>query len=177
MAPEKVVGDMRWDEDVYACEQEKFAARMRPCLKRHLSVLDYGCGIGRWTFFLSEDGRGYVGYDPVPRAIEIAEDLNPRELFTTDRELCDNADLGWTCTVLQHLCDSQVIDALSFLREKCERLILVENVSQHNDRDYIYFRTIAQYVMLMRAAGWIWGQDFIHVFGNEAHGVIFGEKK
>jgi len=68
------------------------------------TVLDFGCGIGRWTQILSCYGSRYVGCDRDAAAIERARRQFPQHEFTTV-ESAPQADLLFTNSVIIHLED------------------------------------------------------------------------
>lgn len=65
------------------------------------TILDFGCGPGRFAEVLAEYGE-YTGYDLVPEAAA----MNP---LRTVRQLTDVYDLGVAIQVLQHIPNKQVI--------------------------------------------------------------------
>ena len=72
------------------------------------TVIDYGCGIGRFTEFLKTKFKNYVGVD-------IVRKLPQNETFVAAGDFLKSkisADAIFTCVVLQHITDDKYLDTL-----------------------------------------------------------------
>lgn len=108
--------------------------------KKITSVLDMGCGLGRWVpFWVDGIGVGrYTGVEPVQELMVEAERrheaANNIEIILGDLVDLDPAlgkrhwDLGFTFTVLEHIPPGDVAKAAQVLKERTKRLCLIEMV-------------------------------------------------
>jgi SAM-dependent methyltransferase len=85
-------------------------------------VLEVGCGGGRDAQLLISMGYDYIGTDPVPELIEIAQAENPSGQFVV-RSVYDLALLNpmpydgfWACAVLLHIPRARINEALQEIR-------------------------------------------------------------
>jgi SAM-dependent methyltransferase len=139
-------------------EFERFTAwqsdQLFPSLRAQLrgdekSILDFGCGAGRFTPELARliGGRA-IGVDPIPRLLEMASKAEGVE-YKIVRDgilpLSDaSIDAAWICIVLSSITDP---DALALSAREIERVLvpgglvfLVENVEDKPDKPTFCFR-------------------------------------
>ncbi|HET7435321.1 MAG TPA: class I SAM-dependent methyltransferase [Thermoanaerobaculia bacterium] len=131
------------------------------------SVLDLGCGIGRWSRQLAERGANVVGVDVAPAMIEEARrrsagySIDYRVADLRDLDLGRTFDVVLAVTVLQH-----ILDDVEFARAAANvarhlapggRAVLLEaaptRVNASCDTHVFRARTAAQYLDAFRAAG------------------------
>lgn len=82
-------------------ERHKIGLAVETLISQHDSILDFGCGPGRFADLLAEYGD-YTGFDLMPEAAA----LNP---YCTVTELTDHYDLGVAIQVFQHIPDDATI--------------------------------------------------------------------
>lgn len=58
------------------------------CCQDSESILDYGCGIGRWSTFFPD--KKYVGYDISPKVLKIAKDINGSKFVNELNDIFDS---------------------------------------------------------------------------------------
>lgn len=135
------------------------------------AVLDYGCGIGRWSLEIARRGAQVTSVDFSAAMLSEAETriraagASTRCRFVradvTKIELDDRFDVIIGVTVLQHvLADGQLAEAIARLARHLKpggRLIMVEAAPsltyQHCDTATFQARTLPNYVAKAEAAG------------------------
>jgi ubiquinone/menaquinone biosynthesis C-methylase UbiE len=98
-----------YNEAIHACQYRALAPHLAAC--RGCSILDVGCGVGRWTLRLARNGNRVVGVDLSPTMIEVARERAVRERLDCDFRVADVAQLAlgtrfdaiFAVTVLQHV--------------------------------------------------------------------------
>jgi ubiquinone/menaquinone biosynthesis C-methylase UbiE len=146
-------------------------------------ILDFGCGVGRFTPLLAGiPGKEVIGVDVSPSMVEMARRaspaldfrvVNPRRLPFPDGYF----DALWTCTVLQHIPDAELPHVVKELRRVLKPdavVLLFENTNQHGKRTsgsgHVVFRRDTEYRVLFPGIGSAeaWPVE------KEAHTVITG---
>lgn len=140
-------------------DQQK--AILFPLLKSELdgsesTVLDFGCGPGRFTQNLAEliGGRG-VGVDITPELLELApkspnvffQHINMGELPFTDASF----DVVWACLVLGGIPNDKLNQNLSEIQRVLRPggiFFYIENTSALSDTAYWFFRDELTYIDL-----------------------------
>ncbi len=114
------------------CEADKNMNRLYDALQRQLffrllkkcrnvnTVLEIGCGIGRWAGYLQNHGLSYTGIDISPKMVEIARKRVPSAAFFTMSADAlaiedEKVDLVVSVTVLQHIPYKQQCKAIAEL--------------------------------------------------------------
>lgn len=122
------------------------------------NILDYGCGVGRFTPLLNGiPGKTAYGVDVSPRMVEMAKEgapsvdfrvVSPRALPFPDGFF----HCLWTCTVLQHVPDAEIEATVRELRRVATRgalVVLFENTNNHGKRTsgsgHVVFRRELEY--------------------------------
>ncbi|OLE22997.1 MAG: hypothetical protein AUI36_33665 [Cyanobacteria bacterium 13_1_40CM_2_61_4] len=137
-----------------------------PLLRRQLTgtektILDFGCGPGRFTRDLAELIHGKaIGVDPVERFLKMAprDDRVEYRHLSGGRIPCAAAsmDMAWICLVFGGLTDPQSLDTavqeIDRVLKPGGLLFLVENTSKKPDADYWRFRSPDAYRQLFRFA-------------------------
>jgi len=116
--------------------------------KKISSVLDVGCGLGRWAPFWTE-GIGvkrYTGIEPTPELAAEAErrfegrsgiEIILGELIDQDTELGRRSwDLGFTFTVLEHIPPADIAPVVEIIKRRTKRVLLVEMVKAGKGADF-----------------------------------------
>jgi ubiquinone/menaquinone biosynthesis C-methylase UbiE len=159
--------DVEGNKNLYIDILHKLALQRNWTLGRDDVVLDFGCGVGRFTEWLEKRSRKVIGLDSMPAMIEAARDLHPRSRcewmsYGGDRlPLKDcSVDRILSVFVLQHVLDD---DSLSTLINEFSRLLrssgtvaLIEQVVPSTDNvvaGYIRQRTVEEYRQVFAASG------------------------
>ena len=154
-----------------------------PHLKTDLPTIDYGCGVGRWSFLFPS--KSYVGMDIEGNLLEIAKSRNPKKNYLllespSLTELEDNvvqefqkASQFFSACVFQHCNDELVLKILKNLYDiKSEgiRFVLYENIEVK--LDHVAGRRGQDYVKLFTKAGYkVDATLYAHKVHNEKHGL------
>lgn len=79
--------------DYFAVYKQKFVERiLGPSYSQ--PVLDFGCGIGNLTRFLTQSFREVYGYDPSSESLSIAKQRAPEAQFVSDESLLQSKYFG-----------------------------------------------------------------------------------
>lgn len=136
-----------------------------PLLRDHLtgeekSILDFGCGPGRFTSDLANILSGQaIGVDPISELIDLAPktgNVEYRTMLGRDIPADDNSmDIVWVCLVLGGITED---DELIHIREEIIRVLkdgslifLVENTSDKPNNTYWKYRSEEFYLELFSA--------------------------
>lgn len=124
------------------------------------SILDYGCGFGRLfpVYFESIPNVTVWGFEPEASMRKDAERLWPAANIVGDVKKLDKVtgdfDLGVSFTVLQHMSEPVMRDAVRVLEERCRNILLVEDTDPRyyrSDHGHLSVgRTVAVYRGLMQ---------------------------
>lgn len=174
MTDERIVGRIDWTRAEYYKELDRWASIIEPHLKQvqpqqssnNSTVLDIGCGVGRWTNLLSKYFTDYYGCDITDNAIEktkiAAENIGLNYTLT---KIVDNIlpfknikfDLVWTCVVLQHIVDKELLEyyaqQMSYAVKPEGYLLITENIAECKDSHYMNFRPESYYKELFGSVG------------------------
>ncbi|MBU1298072.1 MAG: methyltransferase domain-containing protein [Bacteroidetes bacterium] len=64
-------------ENIALCEYQTIAPALLRYLPKHGKILEAGCGLGRWVFYLKQRGFDIAGIDLAAEAVEIAKRYEP----------------------------------------------------------------------------------------------------
>lgn len=176
MSGERVVGNINWTEKEYNMEYERWRSYYVKIMKPADLILDFGCGIGRWSSFLSEYGS-YHGCDIIDfpgKNFELIKDC----IIPFGKT---QFDLIWTCVVLQHIIDERLLE--NYIQQFHSRLknngrvIITENISDNRSNNYIMYRSLKDYVSLFKEAGFEKWDYMIFSSSNEDHVIIEFKKE
>jgi ubiquinone/menaquinone biosynthesis C-methylase UbiE len=141
------------ENDIFSVTQKQ-KELIFPFLKNNLTgyekvILDFGCGIGRFSHSLRDLIKGKViGIDPVQEFIDLAkknDSISDFKLFNgCDFPIEDNSiDVFWICLVLGGIQDSNLIKIKNEIL-RCSKqsslLVLTENTSTQKDKAYWFYR-------------------------------------
>jgi SAM-dependent methyltransferase len=124
---------------------------------REQAVLDYGCGIGRFSARLAELTKASViAVDPIQKLLDMAPDHNrvKYSLMVDGKILVPENyfDLIWVCLVLGGIKESElnrVVSELLRVAKDDALFCIIENTSDNKDSKYWYYRSIAFYSHLL----------------------------
>ncbi len=147
----------------------RMAARRLPPQGR--SVLDYGCGTGRWVDFLQQQGFTYTGADISSEMLTIARQRYPQLKFakvSPDRiPFADSQfDLIWTIAVIHHNPYPEqdvILGELARVLRPRGLLILFEAIGDKDMSDPVHHPR--------QASGWI---NALHDHGLTCHWMKTG---
>jgi len=179
MGAARTVGHSRTNDAEQARVVSEFSEIVRPFIQKAATVLDFGCGPGRWYDLLtSATGGQYFGCDiadvfrpPGGEFERVVDGVIP----FGDRRF----DLIWTCVTLQHITEKHLFGkVIRQLRQRLApggTLIATENVSRNRDLPHIQFRRVETYTRLFAPLGVkvVASYDFGH---GEQHAVFVGRK-
>ena len=118
-------------------------------IRKNMSVLDLGCGVGRWGEFFCPKVARYIGIDGSTKMIERAKEnlskFNNKELLVGNLRRIENEiialhdeiqqyDIVFICGVLMYLNDSEVIAVLKQLPaliNNGRQVCFIESMSQN----------------------------------------------
>ena len=140
---------------------------------RGARALDVGCGMGRWTRWLSARGATVIGIDPTEEMLEAARRLSPdldyRRMSATAIELPEAGfDFAMAVTVIQHLRPGEQQAALREIARVLRpggHALLLELIDLGDRGPVVFPRAPEGWIALARESGLdlvAWrGQEFI----------------
>ena len=162
------VGHTRWSTPRFEQETRAWWTRFQRLLAGRLEprdrlVLDFGCGVGRFSAPIARHlGRRVIGIDVSPTNLEAARQacrglpfqgmlVQAGEPLALPLE-ADSVDVLWTCTVLQHIPDQSFDRTITELRRVLRPgalVVLIENTHRHVARTsrsgHVVFRALDEY--------------------------------
>jgi len=98
-----------YNQAIHVCQAKALAPHL--AAYRGRSILDVGCGVGRWSLRLARGGNRVVGVDLSPTMIDVARESAAREGLDCDFRVADVTQLAlgmqfdaiFAVTVLQHV--------------------------------------------------------------------------
>jgi cyclopropane fatty-acyl-phospholipid synthase-like methyltransferase len=126
---------------------------LRP--KKEQTILDFGCGIGRISYKVSEKVKFVIGTDTSKemliraRSENIAKNIEYQD-YNTFLESKIQFDSIYTCWVLQHVSNDKLIEIFSIFKSKLKaggKIILLEQTSNTSiiKNKVLHQRTIEEY--------------------------------
>jgi ubiquinone/menaquinone biosynthesis C-methylase UbiE len=122
-------------------------------------LLDYGCGIGRFTPYLAKliNGKA-IGIDPIEELIAAAPEGENIEFKVSDPSCIpypvEYFDIIWICLVMGGIINKKMlkvtIDEIQRVLKPNGLLFLIENTSQIRNSDHWHYRTQLQYQNLFQ---------------------------
>ncbi len=148
------------EEEEQSFRKKQIAAifpHLRKIIRQNDVVLDYGCGVGRFTVGLQKLTEGkVVGVDPIQRFLDMApkaEHISYLKLKNGILPLEDNTiDIIFICLVLGGIPDSDIGFALKELSRVLKSdggICLVENTSAYTNHNRWTNRSAQQYKALL----------------------------
>ena len=194
MEAERVVGNVSWNADKYKKENDEWESKIRPFLDKikidgQSSLLDFGCGIGRWIPMLGEYCTHYYGTDIMESAIDRAMKVKSKNEFSFFGEIEDEKipniapkyNTIYTCVVLQHVVDDNVlreyVKQFYDLLDDDGHALIVENVSKNKDKNYIKFRDKEFYITLFEKTGFKLVEKESFISTSEEHCIMLFKKE
>jgi len=149
------------DEEIGAVtemQREKIFPFLKQALTgREETILDLGCGPGRFTPDLAELIQGNaIGVDPIQRFLDMAPKHNNVEYKVMKESNIpvaeDSIDVVWICLVLGGIIEKHVLrDIISEVDRILKDggiIVLIENTTDINDGKYWKFRSVEFYQSL-----------------------------
>lgn len=160
-----------------------------PLLKRALngsekSVLDFGCGPGRFTIELAEVITGKaVGVDPIEHLIQLApknENVSYKKITNNTIPANDKSfDIVWICLVLGGLVSrrqlNRTVKEINRIANDNALLFLVENTTSKKNNLSWKYRSIERYIHLFKNFGLVHLADYDDL--GERNSIFAGRKK
>lgn len=130
-------------------------------------VLDFGCGVGRFTDWLEKRAGHVIGMDAVPEMVAVARELHPRSrcewmTYSGARLPLDDStvDRILSVWVLQHVLDDdqlrRLIDEFARVLRPDGTVALIEQVIPGTGKlveGYVHQRTVAEYANAFEGGG------------------------
>lgn len=181
---DRTVGPNNWSMDkqdqIY---QERFKF-IGPKIPRDKHIIDYGCGIGRYSLlFLKEK---YLGLDICDNLLSIAKAKNPGftyQLLSSPYppELNFPAEIFFTATVLQHNDDNglkKILMSAKGISKGNLTFCIYENTAKESGKRHICFRSKKQYLDFISLYFEITGCDsWSHILHKEEHSLMLVKTK
>lgn len=197
MSGEQVVGNRVWNNDKYIEENKKWESLFNQILidindgNENKTVLDLGCGIGRWIPLLTKFYTNYYGVDIVTVATneskKILDALNIKNYslgLIHDGTIPFNTmkfDLIWTCVSLQHIVDDNLLEyyitQFSNMISESGKVMITENIFKTKNNDYIKFRSPKEYISIFKKYGFSPIIQTEIVASREPHTIIVFKKE
>jgi ubiquinone/menaquinone biosynthesis C-methylase UbiE len=170
-------------DDVTRMQEREIFPHLRTQLNgTERTVLDFGCGPGRFTVQLAEAIRGKaIGVDPIIKLLELAPQ-HPHVEYRVLKEnvipVADNSvDVVWTCLVLGgingHTLD-QAISELGRVLAPGGLLFVVENTSNKADQDTWKFRSVFEYTRKLPFVALVHLHDYVDL--GETISIMAGRR-
>lgn len=169
-----------------AAEFWSYAQAVMP--ERVGTVLDFGCGTGRFVPYLMAHTHRYKGADVSRNAIKTAHKRYraPGIEFGTVHDWRPSAggiDAGllWCCTVLQHITDDAELGATlewagSHCWSNCTAILIESTADQRQGGENICYRTIGEYEQALSAAGFAVESTQRIPVGKHGHSLIVAQR-
>jgi len=163
--PRAVLNIGHSDEEIEAVTEMQ-RKKIFPFLKQVLTgrentILDFGCGPGRFTYDLAELIHGNaIGIDPVHDFLEMAPKcevveyrlMKESHIPVTDKSI----DVVWICLVLGGIVEEKVLNNVVSEIDRVlvhgGHIALIENTTNIEDGDYWKFRSVEFYQSLFNFA-------------------------
>lgn len=188
---ERTVGHKDWSNEEYFLYKKKLCRMLIPIIKLYSNVgcsstrvLDFGCGIGRFTDILYRYHSYYLGVDIVKVALDRAKKQHGEKSDLDFRLIRDNKlpvkekeegfDLIWSCVVMQHIVDDSLLqkyfEQFKTILKKQGCVLFVESLEHPHDTSYMCRRTEKDYENLLDSFSVIHLSSF--TIYNGSHGVF-----
>ena len=170
-------------DDVTRMQEREIFPHLRAQLNgTERTVLDFGCGPGRFTVQLAEATLGKaIGVDPIRHLLELAPrhpDVEYRLLKDNVIPLHDNSmDVVWSCLVMGGIAGStlgQTVSELGRVLNAGGLLFIVENTSNKSDSEAWRCRSVDQYREMFPFAALVHMHDYVDL--GETISVMAGRK-
>lgn len=186
--PRAVLNIGHSDEEIEAVtEMQK--KKIFPFLKQVLTgrentILDFGCGTGRFTYDLAELINGNaIGVDPIHDFLEMApksEVVEYRLMEESHIPVTDKSvDVVWICLVLGGIVEENVLNKIVSEIDRVlaygGKVALIENTTNIKDGDYWKFRSVAFYQSLFNFAELRHSSDYDDL--GEKISIMVGRKR
>jgi len=149
------------DEDVgnvTRLQKEKIFPFLQQALTgREETILDFGCGPGRFTLDLAKlIGGTAIGVDPIQRFLDMVSKQDGVEYRLMEESIIPvvdkSIDVVWICLVLGGIIDQYVLRKIILEVERVLNdeglVVLIENTTDVKDTEYWKFRSVEFYQSL-----------------------------
>ncbi len=141
------------EEDFRKKQMNIIFPHLKKIIQQKDVVLDYGCGVGRFTVALQKLSEGkVVGVDPIQRFLDMApkaKNVSYLKLKNGVLPLADDSmDIIFICLVLGGIPNCEIDFALKEIRRVLKNdgeICLVENTSAYTNHDRWTNRSVTQY--------------------------------
>lgn len=113
-------------------------------IKRNVTVVDYGCGVGKLSHLF--DQKKYTGVDISSEMVDLARKNNPEYTYEVLGKV-PKATMFFSANVLQHNEDSFVKELK--LKDKFKHIFIYELFGSEKGREYLRPRTVEEYEKLI----------------------------
>jgi SAM-dependent methyltransferase len=160
--------------DSYRQQLEVFGKAL-PRDRKFDCVLDFGCGVGRFAGAIASLARGYLGADPVQRAIELCPRSDGLSFVVDEGQDLGKFDLVVAITVLQHVPDSEVSGVIQRLvRMEPRRVVLIEGNWLADEAPHVFPRRPSFYALEFGFHGF--RLEVLSAEGSHSHYTLVGER-
>ena len=189
----RTVGHVTWDEEQYYRETIQISEKIEQVLEEYLNgrrqtLLDFGCGVGRFQTVLQKFADEYYGIDIVSDVIEqnksrFEGNSNVHFDLLSDNQIqYDNLyfDIIFSGFVLQHITDEtlfhQYAQQIESKLSDSGVLLLIENIENSDNNEHMVYRSVEDYQSAFRDVQ-LHHVDTYYAGGKTPHAILIGKKK
>jgi len=168
-----IVGNRSWTHNEYLHNSKNIMYEFDSVLDSGDTVIDYGCGIGRFQPLLLKHYKNYIGIDFVNRLYVEGKTGKNVKCFGVDAffesEAIRNVDAVFCSVVLQHIvdekCIEQTVDRFYDILNPGGKVYLNEQVGENSsiiirdDIKYLKIRTLDEYEKLFSGFSLVYNRE------------------
>jgi SAM-dependent methyltransferase len=160
-------------------EKRVFDDQLPEFFQPHMTVLEVGCGSGRWTGWLAERCKHVVALDLSPEMVALAQETVPNENITWHAGTVLELDPDWSFDsvylsgCLQYMSAELISEMFSWIKTSIStdcQLVTRDTVSmlntgfhrneRYSNNDPAIYRTVEEYQDLLRPYQWDLSQSW-----------------